>query len=672
MDNFSETIVAVPSDEANQEWLCDVSDADLLDAWVRDQLRSALAELITRYSVMVLSVCRRGCARKVDVDDAFQTTFLYLARNAGSIRHPERLPGWLQRVAQRSAVATWKKNRLRCEPLGDPPAAVEDPLDQLTHRHESVVLDEELADLPEKYRAVIVLHHYESTTVPDLAIHFGTTVGVIRGRLQRGRKMLAARLRQRGLMPAVAYASVTAGGVQNVDAAEAVSGLLTTMEGPELPDPPIDFFLLKPLLSEGMSKMLFLSKNMLVGGGLTLLLCSVSGDGGEGHQAILIDNENRPRTIQLMPQTLGQDSGDSDVVVEVGRGVSPEDKGKDKATTGQALGGMGGGGNQIGSQGTHKKNLLDAWRLDSKTAENVREALDSSYKFEIDVPLSGLSKALSDLTGQPILLNRRAVKQANQDLDMPIEYSREMIPLRAAMRQMLQPLYLRASIENDGIVITADHAALAKEGIGTDAWINVDQEMEQDFSAKLEQKGVFEFIDIPLRECIRSLAAKFELKMIIREADLEDIGLTANEPITLSLVDITLGDALNELLSSLDLTYTLTGGLVAITSEEAAEERLLSRIYWLEGTGLTHQQAGTIIQATVKPDVWQNVGGPSSISVFINPRAGLVISTTYGCHKEIERIMDTVRQSQFSSDPNLEYVAPPAPINFMGMGGSHF
>ena len=682
MGNFSETIVAVPSDEANQEWLCDVSDADLLDAWVRDQLRSALAELINRYSVMVLSVCRRGCARKVDVDDAFQTTFLYLARNAGSIRHPERLPGWLQRVAQRSAVATWKKNRLRCEPLGDPPAAVEDPLDQLTHRHESVVLDEELADLPEKYRAVIVLHHYESTTVPDLAIHFGTTVGVIRGRLQRGRKMLAARLRQRGLMPAVAYASVTAGGVQNVDAAEAVSGLLTTMEDAELPDPPIDFFLLKPLLSEGMSKMLFLSKSMLIGGGLTLLLCSVSGDGSENHQAFLIDDENRPSTIHLMPQTLGQDSGDSDVVVEMGRGVSPEDKGKDKATTGQALGGMGGGGmggggmggggNQIGSQGTHKKNLLDAWRLDSKTAENVREALDSSYKFEIDVPLSGLSKALSDLTGQPILLNQRAVKQANQDLDMPIEYSREMIPLRAAMRQMLQPLYLRASIENDGIVITADHAALAKEGIGTDAWINVDQEMEQDFSARLEQKGVFEFIDIPLRECIRSLAAKFELKMIIREADLEDIGLTANEPITLSLVDITLGDALNELLSSLDLTYTLTGGLVAITSEESAEERLLSRIYWLDGTGLTHQQASAIIQATVKPDLWQNVGGPSSISVFINPRAGLVISTTYGCHKEIERIMDTVRQSQFSSDPNLEYVAPPAPINFMGMGGSHF
>lgn len=64
MGNFSETIVAVPSDEANQEWLCDVSDADLLDAWVRDQLRSALAELITRYSVIgVVGLPTRLCTK---------------------------------------------------------------------------------------------------------------------------------------------------------------------------------------------------------------------------------------------------------------------------------------------------------------------------------------------------------------------------------------------------------------------------------------------------------------------------------------------------------------------------------------------------------------------------------------------------------------------------------
>ena len=691
MGNLSETIAVVRPEEVNQEeWLCGLSDADLLDAWTRDQFRPALAELIKRYSVMVLSVCRRGCAREVDVDDAFQTTFLYLARNGGSIRHAERLPGWLQRVAQRSTVATWKKNRLPCEPIGDPSAVVEDPLVQLTHRHEAVVLDEELSDLPAKYRAVIVMHHYEATSIPDLATHFGTTVGTIRGRLQRGRKMLATRLRQRGLMPAIAFASVTAGSVQNVDAAEAVSRLPIMIEGGDLPDSPIE----SSLLSDGISKMVFLSKSMLVAGALTLSLFIVSGDGGdrgEGHQATPIDVENRPRTIQLLPQALAQDSGGSGVVVEIGSGVSPQDParmgpngvnqtmgqkgGGEKGRQGMpdmGMGRMDGGEKSIGFQGTRKNALLDAWKLDSKTAENVRKALDTSYTFDIDVPLSGLNRALADLTGQPVFLNERAVRQAKQELDIPIKYTREKTPLRSAMRQILRPLCLKASIDNDGIVITVDHAALAKAGIGTDAWINVDQEMERDLSAKLEQKGVFEFRDTPLKECISSLADQFDLKMVIREDALEDIGLTSNHLITLTIADITLQDALSEMLFALDCTYTVSGGLVVITSAGIGEEDFLTRVYWLDGTGLMGKQAIEIITATVSPDMWQHLGGPSTISGLLNPRAGLVIATTYTLHKKIERMLKTLRDSQFAPDPNLDLVETFGPGSSVGTGSVGF
>ena len=101
---------------------------------------------------------------------------------------------------------------------------------------------------------------------------------------------------------------------------------------------------------------------------------------------------------------------------------------------------------------------------------------------------------------------------------------------------------------------------------------------------------------------------------------------------------------------------------------EAAEQRLLNRIYWLDGTGLMHDQASEIIQATVSPDTWASLGGPSTMSVFINPRAGLVISTTYRCHKEIERIMSTVREAQFSSDPDLDAVETFVPSSPMGTG----
>lgn len=81
-------------------------DADLLDAWNQDQQRGALETLVHRHSQMVLSVYRCRCRTHADADDAFQTTCLYLAHNSQKIRQPERLAGWLYRVAQRAALAT--------------------------------------------------------------------------------------------------------------------------------------------------------------------------------------------------------------------------------------------------------------------------------------------------------------------------------------------------------------------------------------------------------------------------------------------------------------------------------------------------------------------------------------------------------------------------------------
>lgn len=101
--------------------LSTLSEAELLDAWKCDRHGPSLAVSVQRYRVMVLSVCRRICRSEADAEDAFQSTFLYLADNARKIRHPERLPGWLQRVAQRAAMATLKTASRESEPMVEPP-----------------------------------------------------------------------------------------------------------------------------------------------------------------------------------------------------------------------------------------------------------------------------------------------------------------------------------------------------------------------------------------------------------------------------------------------------------------------------------------------------------------------------------------------------------------------
>ena len=683
MGNLADTIAVVPdvlTESGVSEPLWDqMSDADLLDAWNQDQLQAALAELINRYSVMVLSVCRRGCRGEADAEDAFQSTFLYLSRNSKNIRQPERLPGWLHRVAQRAAIATWESLRFHTHLMTDPPDTIEDPLDQLTHRHESLVLDEELADLPEHYRAVLVLHHYEAKSVAHLSQHFGTTVGSIRGRLQRGKRMLAQRLRKRGLVPVVAWASLSMGSAPRSEAAEATARLLEEMAGGQLPDPPIDTSLLESLLLQGSTMTSFLSKCTVIAGCLALIGFLTWGEAGEGSRGGLNPANQKPVTLSFPSQALAQRIGGNARLSSAPGSSVPG--GALMPGMDMGMGRMGGAGNASvpsspgssvpGGAKMGMGELVDLWQVDSKTAEGARKAMDVSYKFDIDVPLSGLPTALSDLTGQPVLLNERAVMLAEQDLKAPIKYTRELMPLRAAMRQMLRPLQLKVNIENDGMVIAADHAALARKGIGTDAWINIDEEVEREFSVKLDQKGDFEFYDAPLAECIKSWADKYMLKMVVDRRSLEDVGLSVDDPITLKLDNTTLRDALGMICDEFDLTYTIRGELIVLMSlEEAEYQGLVKRVYWLDGSGLDVQMAMDTVQKTINPETWEDIGGPSVIAPVVNQRQSLVINTTYVVHKEIEQLMKALRGGHLSEDPDIGLVRRKMKRDGgMGMGG---
>jgi RNA polymerase sigma factor (sigma-70 family) len=177
------------------------SDAELLGRYVAARDQDAFAALVRRHGPMVHAVCRRRLRGGPDADDAFQVTFMVLARDAAKVARRESLPGWLYRVAYLVALKlAGKTARREADPLMEHDAVSRaEPHDEAATKELKDALDQELAALPDRLRAVVVLCGLEERTNAEAAKLLGVPVGTVDSRLSAARKALKARLTRRGL-----------------------------------------------------------------------------------------------------------------------------------------------------------------------------------------------------------------------------------------------------------------------------------------------------------------------------------------------------------------------------------------------------------------------------------------------------------------------------------------
>jgi RNA polymerase sigma factor (sigma-70 family) len=191
------------------------TDGELLDRYARGRDQRAFEALVRRHGPRVFGVCRRVLRDPHAAEDAFQATFLVLARKAGGIARPDALAGWLHGVAVRVARKA-RRNPPRPLPAGGPAAA--EPARDPDHWELVRVLDEELDRLPPDDRDLIVLIYFEGRTHAEAARAVGCPAGSVAWRLARARAVLRARLVRRGIALAVGVVLLLAG----VGAAQAV------------------------------------------------------------------------------------------------------------------------------------------------------------------------------------------------------------------------------------------------------------------------------------------------------------------------------------------------------------------------------------------------------------------------------------------------------------------
>jgi RNA polymerase sigma factor (sigma-70 family) len=175
------------------------TDRQLLDEFSAHRDEAAFAALVARHGPMVLRLCRRVLNHEQDAEDAFQATFLVLARNTRSIRKRGSLSSWLYGVANRTAMELKRKAARRRNHEARLFAMVSKAAVRPTWDDVQAVLDEEIQRLPETFRTAFVLCVLEGKTGPEAARELDVREGTVSSRLARARQRLQKRLTRRGI-----------------------------------------------------------------------------------------------------------------------------------------------------------------------------------------------------------------------------------------------------------------------------------------------------------------------------------------------------------------------------------------------------------------------------------------------------------------------------------------
>lgn len=181
----------------------DDSDAALI-ARCKNGDVSAFGELVNRHQRAVYGVVCRMIDDKDDVDDVVQEVFVQAYRAITSFRGNAAFSTWIYRIAVNTSIKQMKKSKIRqAASIDDPVTGLGDTLQASDVECPEVLAERSARDralkeaidaLPEKHKAVVVLHYFQNLTCEDIAKIMECTVGTVWSRLHYACKKLQGQL----------------------------------------------------------------------------------------------------------------------------------------------------------------------------------------------------------------------------------------------------------------------------------------------------------------------------------------------------------------------------------------------------------------------------------------------------------------------------------------------
>jgi RNA polymerase sigma factor (sigma-70 family) len=186
------------------------SDIDLLASWSKSQSETGFRTLVDRYAGLVYMAAKRTCADEAMAREASQLTFITLARKAASLTNRDSLGSWLHVTAMMQAknlLQLQRREALKRERLGTHLETMSSDQPSTLWKELEPVLDDALASLSEPDREAIILRHYRSLSVREVAASLAISVDATQKRLDRALERLRHQLDRRGYATGSSLAS---------------------------------------------------------------------------------------------------------------------------------------------------------------------------------------------------------------------------------------------------------------------------------------------------------------------------------------------------------------------------------------------------------------------------------------------------------------------------------
>ena len=170
-------------------------DLELLDRFIAGD-QEAFNTLMRAHEDRVFAIALRMMRSREAALDATQETFLTLYRKADRFHRQSAFSTWLYRVTINTCYDQLRKQkRRRASPLpetNDPPDRHSE--DELTGAELRPDLARALSELPDDFRAAVVLSDFEGHALETVAEMLEVPVGTVKSRVFRGRRLLAQKL----------------------------------------------------------------------------------------------------------------------------------------------------------------------------------------------------------------------------------------------------------------------------------------------------------------------------------------------------------------------------------------------------------------------------------------------------------------------------------------------